>query len=101
MDAAVSCAIRRLNEVPSILQADDSLLPTWTGSTGHSGMLENGRRSGDLGDTADLDQLAAILTTLLIEVVGSIRAEAPPEQLHATSRAVSNILDMHQPADRR
>ena len=39
--------------------------------------------------------------TLLIGVAASIRAEAPPQQLHATSRAVSNILDLHQPAVRR
>jgi TetR/AcrR family transcriptional repressor of nem operon len=63
--------------------------------------LENGRRAGDLADTADLDEMAAFLTTLLIGVAASIRAEAPPEQLHATSRAVSTILDMHQPPSPR
>ena len=63
--------------------------------------LENGRRAGDLDAAADLDDIAAFLTTLLIGVAASIRAEAPPEQLHATSRVVSNILDLHQPATRR
>ena len=63
--------------------------------------LENGRRAGDLDETANLDELAAFLTTLLIGVAASIRAEAPPEQLHATSRVVLSILDMHQPATRR
>ncbi len=58
--------------------------------------LENGRRGGDLDETADLDEMAACLTTLLIGVAASIRAEAPPEQLHATGRAVSSILDMHE-----
>ena len=63
--------------------------------------LENGQRAGDLDETANLDGLAAFLTTLLIGVAASIRAEAPPEQLHATSRAVSDILDLHRPAGRR
>ena len=63
--------------------------------------LENGRRAGDLDETADLGELAALFTTLLIGVAASVRAEAPPEQLHATSRAVSSILDAHQPASRR
>ena len=63
--------------------------------------LENGRRVGDLDETADVDEMAAFLTTLLIGVAASTRAEAPPEQLHATSRAVLSFLDMHQPAIRR
>ena len=62
---------------------------------------QNGRRAGDLDDTTDLDEMAAFLTRLLIGVAASVRAEAPPEQLHATSRAVSSILGMHQPTTRR
>ena len=58
--------------------------------------LENGRRDGDLDEAADLDEMAAFLTTLLIGVAASIRAEAPTDQLVATSRAVSSILEMHQ-----
>ena len=63
--------------------------------------LENGRRVGGLDETADVEEMAAFLTTLLIGVAASIRAEAPPEQLHATSRAVSSFLDEHQPPSRR
>ena len=63
--------------------------------------LENGRRAGDLDDDVDLDETAAFLTTLLIGVAASVRAEAPSEQLHATSRTVLSFLDMHQPAGRR
>ena len=55
----------------------------------------------ELFEAAHLEEVAAFLTTLLIGVAASIRAEAPPEQLHATSRAVSNILDGHQPTTRR
>lgn len=63
--------------------------------------LDNGRRAGDLDETTDLDEMAALLTTLLIGVAASIRAEAPSDQLHATSRAVSSILDLHRPGTRR
>lgn len=62
--------------------------------------LEVGQRAGDLDEAVDLDALAAFLTTALIGVAACIRAEAPPEQLHATSRVVSDFLDMHRPAVR-
>ena len=62
--------------------------------------LDNARRSGDLDENTDIDDLAAFLTTALIGVAASIRAEAPPEQLHATGRAVSSVLDSHRPAAR-
>jgi TetR/AcrR family transcriptional repressor of nem operon len=60
--------------------------------------LGNGRDAGDLAEDVDLDQLAAFLTTMLIGVAASIRAEAPPAQLHATSRVVASLLDAHRPA---
>jgi TetR/AcrR family transcriptional repressor of nem operon len=62
--------------------------------------LENARRAGDLDETADLDELAAFLTTALIGVAACIRAEAPPSQLHAAGRVVSSMLDTHRPAPR-
>ncbi len=63
--------------------------------------LENGTRTGELVATADLDELAAFLTTMLIGVAASIRAEAPSAQLHATSRTVSTFLDLHRPSAKR
>jgi TetR/AcrR family transcriptional repressor of nem operon len=63
--------------------------------------LENGRNAGDLNETADLDELAAFLTTALIGVAACIRAEAPPEQLHAACKVATSILDTHQPATQR
>ncbi len=60
--------------------------------------LENGQRAGELDETADLDELAAFCTTALIGVAACIRAEAPAEQLHATSRVVATLLDKHRPA---
>jgi TetR/AcrR family transcriptional repressor of nem operon len=60
--------------------------------------LENGRRSGEIGETADLDELAAFFTTALIGVAACIRAEAPPEQVNAACRVATSVLDSHQPA---
>lgn len=64
------------------------------------GALENAQHAGEIGDDADLDELAAFLTTALIGVAACIRAEAPPEQIHAASRVATSVLDAHanQPA---
>ena len=62
--------------------------------------LSNAQRAGELDATADLDELAAFLTTALIGVAASIRAEAPPEQLHAAARVATSMLDAHRPARR-
>ena len=59
--------------------------------------LENGRASGDIDEMADLDKLAAFFTTALIGVAASIRAEAPPEQLHSAAAVASSVLDAHRP----
>ncbi len=60
---------------------------------GFRNALENAMAAGDLREDSDLDDMAAFLTTTLIGVAASIRAEAPPEQLHATSRVVAHFLD--------
>lgn len=46
--------------------------------------------------TTDVDDLAAFLTTTFIGVAASIRAQAPPAQLHATATAISSVLDTHR-----
>ena len=63
--------------------------------------LENAQGANELVEWADLEELAAFLTTALIGVAASIRAEAPPEQLHATSRAVVTMLDMYRTSTAR
>ena len=63
--------------------------------------LDNAERSGEIDQTADLDELAAFFTTALIGVAACIRAKAPPEQVHAACRMATSILDMHQPATPR
>ena len=60
--------------------------------------LENARTAGELDERADLDELAALLTTAFIGIAASIRAQAAPEQLHATSRAIATMLDAHRTA---
>lgn len=57
--------------------------------------LENARRTGELDADADLDDLASFFTTALIGVAACIRAEAPPEQVHAASRVATSVLDAH------
>ena len=57
--------------------------------------LQNARRSGELATGADLDELASFLTTALIGIAACIRAEAPPEQVHAASRVAISVLDAH------
>ena len=59
--------------------------------------LDNGRRSGEIAETADLDELAAFFTTALIGVAACIRAEAPPQQVHAACRVATSVLDAFQP----
>ena len=65
------------------------------------GALENARRSGDIVENADLDELAAFFTTALIGVAACIRAEAPSEQLYAAARVATSMLDRWQPAPQR
>jgi TetR/AcrR family transcriptional repressor of nem operon len=62
------------------------------------GALENGRDAGDISRAADLDELASYFTTMLIGVAASIRAEAPPNQIHAACRVATSTLDAHRPA---
>lgn len=60
--------------------------------------LENGREAGDIAERVDLDELAGFLTTTLVGVAACIRAEAPSQQIHATAKVVTRILEAHRPA---
>ena len=55
--------------------------------------LANAQRSGDISKNVALDDTAAFLTTALMGVAASVRAEAPPEQLWSTARVVTVTLD--------
>ena len=61
--------------------------------------LDNGRLNGEIDLAVDLDQMANFLTTALIGVAASIRAEAPPAQVWAAYRVVNDTLKGISPAD--
>ena len=54
--------------------------------------LDNATTAGEIDPRTDLEELAGFLTTALVGVAASIRAKAPPEQLHATARVVDKLL---------
>ncbi|MEM9516458.1 MAG: TetR/AcrR family transcriptional regulator [Actinomycetota bacterium] len=54
--------------------------------------VEQAVRDGDVDADADLDQLAGYLTTSLIGVAASIRAEAPPEQVRAACAVIAEVI---------
>ena len=66
-----------------------------TGGFRHA--LGNASRSGEITRTADLDELAAFLTTMLIGIAACIRAEAPPEQLRAAAGVATSVLEGYRP----
>ncbi len=55
--------------------------------------LENARRAGEIDAAADLDEMASFLTTTLIGIATSIRAEAPAAQIWAAYNVVSRTID--------
>ena len=57
--------------------------------------LEHAQRSGELDDDADIEELASFLTTALVGVAASIRAEAPAEQVQAAARVATSVVDAH------
>ncbi len=67
-------------------------------ASGFHNALDNARRSGDIDPATDIGELAAFLTTALMGVAASIRAEAPPQQIQATCTVVAGLLDAHRPA---
>ncbi len=55
--------------------------------------LKNAQQGGEIDPTVDLDERAGFLTTALIGMAASIRAEAPPAQLWAASKVVTGMVD--------
>ena len=58
--------------------------------------LENGLESGDIQDSVNVDSMAQFLTTAMVGISASIRAEAPPEQIWATYEVVDTIFKSQQ-----
>lgn len=55
--------------------------------------LTNAQQNGEIDPSADLDEVAGFLTTALIGMAASIRAQAPPAQLWAACAVVNGIVD--------
>ena len=55
--------------------------------------LSNAQQSGEIGPTVDLGEMAGFLTTALIGVATSVRAEASPVQVWAACKVVTWLLD--------
>jgi TetR/AcrR family transcriptional repressor of nem operon len=55
--------------------------------------LSNAQATGEIDQAADLDELAGFLTTVLVGMAASIRAEAPSDQLWASYKVAIGVLD--------
>ena len=55
--------------------------------------LNNARKGGEIDEKLDLEEMSGYLTTLMIGMAASIRAEAPPSQLWSTYSVVTSMLD--------
>jgi TetR/AcrR family transcriptional repressor of nem operon len=55
--------------------------------------LSNAQQGGELDPTVDLDEMAGFLTTALIGMAASVRAEAPPVQVWAAYKIVTGVVD--------
>lgn len=54
--------------------------------------LGNAQANSEISDSANLDDLAQFLTTMLIGMAANVRAEAPPQQLWASYEVVAQML---------
>ena len=55
--------------------------------------LSNAQDGGEVDPSVELDEMAGFLTTALLGVAASIRAEAPPAQIWAACNVVTGVLD--------
>jgi TetR/AcrR family transcriptional repressor of nem operon len=55
--------------------------------------LSNAQQGGEIDPTVDLDEIASFLTTALMGMATSVRAEAPPAQLWAAYRVITGIVE--------
>jgi TetR/AcrR family transcriptional repressor of nem operon len=61
-------------------------------NAGFQAALENARRKGDVAGGTDLAELAAFFAMSIVGISALVRANAPPEQVHAASRVATRIL---------
>ena len=55
--------------------------------------LNNAQQGGEIDPTVDLDEMAGFLTTALIGIAASVRAEAPSAQLWAAYKVVTGVIE--------
>ena len=55
--------------------------------------ISNAQKNGEIGKKVDLDEISGFLTTMLIGIAASVRAEAPPAQLWSAYKVVNRFLD--------
>lgn len=60
--------------------------------------LLNSQRTGEISDTADLDDLAAFFTMALVGIATLAKGQAHPDQIHAARRVVTGVLHAHRPS---
>lgn len=61
-------------------------------NAGFARALENARAAGQIGPQSDIVALASFFAMAIVGVSALIRAEAPPEQVHAACRAAADML---------
>ena len=62
--------------------------------------LSNAQQGGELDPTVDLDEMGGFLTTALLGVAASVRAEAPPAQVWAAYKVVTGVVDALRATER-
>ncbi len=66
-------------------------------TTAFRSALKAGQRTGDISDSADIDDLAAFFTMALIGIATLAKGRAKPDQIDAACRVAITILDAHRP----
>lgn len=56
-------------------------------------VLANAKTKNELDPSINLDEMAGFLTTTLVGVAASVRAEAPPEQVWATYHVITRMIE--------
>ena len=60
---------------------------------GFRNALENAQGDGDVGPTANLDDLAAHFVNSVVGISALLRAKATPELMYAASRGATSVID--------
>ena len=58
--------------------------------------LETGQEVGEIRATADIDDLAAFFTMVLVGIATLAKGRANPDRIHAACRVAISVLDNHQ-----